>query len=336
MKKWILFVFLLILILTAFLFFFAQNSLKTPSFNQKPVIIEIPVGSSPKKVSKILHKKNIWKEEKLFEVWCKIKKCALKAGWFEIPPHQKLPDLVEILEKGENIVQKVTIPEGRASWEMPFYLQKVYPKLQSAVWDSLIQNKEFTQSLGVKASNLEGYLLPETYLLPYECDEACIIKTMVKANLKLREELKDMNPAIWNKLGGWHQVLTLASVVEEETGNPKERPLIAGVFHNRLRLDMPLGADPTVRFIFKNLTGPIYKSQLNSDNPYNTRKFKGLMPGPISNPGRHAIEATLRPDTTKMLYFVAKDDGSGEHFFSKSLEEHNRYKNIAAQNRAKN
>jgi UPF0755 protein len=145
-----------------------------------------------------------------------------------------------------------------------------------------------------------------------------------------------MTPAIWNKLGGWHQVLTLASVVEEETGNPKERPLIAGVFHNRLRLDMPLGADPTVRFIFKNLTGPIYKSQLNSDNPYNTRKFKGLMPGPISNPGRHAIEATLRPDTTKMLYFVAKDDGSGEHFFSKSLEEHNRYKNIAAQNRAKN
>ena len=112
--------------------------------------------------------------------------------------------------------------------------------------------------------------------------------------------------------------------------------MIAGVFHNRLDIGMPLGADPTVRFIFKNLTGPIYKSQLQSDNPYNTRKFKGLMPGPISNPGRKAIEATLYPNKTNKLYFVAKDDGSGTHFFSATLAEHNNYKNIAAKNRGEN
>jgi UPF0755 protein len=96
---------------------------------------------------------------------------------------------------------------------------------------------------------------------------------------------------------------------------------------------MPLGADPTVRFIFKNLTGPIYKSQLNSDSPYNTRKFPGLMPGPISNPGRKAIEATLFPDKTEALYFVAKDDGSHTHFFSTNLADHNKYKDVAAKNR---
>ena len=139
--------------------------------------------------------------------------------------------------------------------------------------------------------------------------------------------------SMWKTLGSWHKVLTLASVVEEETGIPEERPLIAGVFHNRLRIGMPLGADPTVRFIFKNLTGPIYKSQLNSDNPYNTRKFKGLMPGPISNPGRKAIEAALYPANTEALYFVAKDDGSMTHFFSKNLADHNKYKDVAAKNR---
>lgn len=96
---------------------------------------------------------------------------------------------------------------------------------------------------------------------------------------------------------------------------------------------MPLGADPTVRFIFKNLTGPIYKSQLNSDSPYNTRKFKGLMPGPISNPGRKAIYAALNPAKTEALYFVAKDDGSMTHFFSSTLADHNKYKDVAARNR---
>jgi UPF0755 protein len=96
---------------------------------------------------------------------------------------------------------------------------------------------------------------------------------------------------------------------------------------------MPLGADPTVRFIFRNLTGPIYKSQLASDNPYNTRKHPGLPPGPISNPGRKAIEAALKPLQTKDLYFVAKDDGSGKHFFAQTLTQHNKFKDTAAKNR---
>ncbi|GBU26241.1 aminodeoxychorismate lyase [Fibrobacteria bacterium R8-3-H12] len=125
----------------------------------------------------------------------------------------------------------------------------------------------------------------------------------------------------------------MASVVEEEAAVPQEQVQIAGVFLNRLRIGMPLGADPTVRFIFRNLTGPIYKSQLESNNPYNTRKFAGLMPGPISNPGRAAIEATLFPAQTESLFFVAKDDGSRGHFFSKTLSQHNSYKNTAAKNR---
>lgn len=227
----------------------------------------------------------------------------------------------------------MTIPEGRASWEIPAYLKKAFPNLDEDRWNKLVQDPKFAQSLGLEAKTLEGYLLPDTYPFAMDANEETILKQMVAANLKLRDEMLSKPQAMWKTLGTWHRVLTLASVVEEETGIPEERPLIAGVFHNRLRIGMPLGADPTVRFIFKNLTGPIYKSQLNSDSPYNTRKFKGLMPGPISNPGRKAIYAALNPAKTEALYFVAKDDGSMTHFFSSTLADHNKYKDVAARNR---
>ena len=260
-------------------------------------------------------------------------KPALKAGWYEVPAHQTLEELATLFQSGKSAVRKVTIPEGRASWEIPAYLQKSFPDLDTARWNKLVQDPQFTRSLGIEAKSLEGYLLPDTYPFAINSDEESILRQMVAANLKLRDEFKERKGSMWATLGNWHRVLTLASVVEEETGIPEERPLIAGVFHNRLRIGMPLGADPTVRFIFRNLTGPIYKSQLNSDNPYNTRKFAGLMPGPISNPGRKAIEAALFPEKTEALYFVAKDDGSHTHFFSTNLADHNKYKDVAAKNR---
>ncbi|SHL26264.1 endolytic transglycosylase MltG [Fibrobacter sp. UWEL] len=334
MKK-ILLVLALILALAAgaFLFYVQPNMDKT-SNNQEIVLIQVPKGSSPTKVFHILKDNGIWDDELAYKLISRKLKPALKAGWFEIPPEQTLPQVFAIIESGKNAVRKATIPEGRASWEMPAYLKKAFPKLDENRWNALVQDSKFAKSLGLEANTLEGYLLPDTYPFPIDATEETILKQMVAANLKLRDELKEKsNGSMWSTLGSWHKVLTLASVVEEETGIPSERPLIAGVFHNRLRIGMPLGADPTVRFIFKNLTGPIYKSQLNSDSPYNTRKFKGLMPGPISNPGRKAIEAALYPATTDALYFVAKDDGSMTHFFSSTLADHNKYKDVAAKNR---
>ena len=316
---------------------FAVNNVKTrinaPSQNTQTVLLEIPKGSSPLKVSQILHQNGVWTDEMAFKIWCRLNQPALKAGWFEIAPKQTLDEIMALMTSGKNAVRKVTIPEGRASWEMPFYLKKAFPNLDEDRWNALVQDPRFARSLGVEANSLEGYLLPETYPFPIDANEETILKQMVKANLKVRTDFENRPGSNWKELGNWHRVLTLASVVEEETGKPEERPLIAGVFTNRLRIDMPLGADPTVRFIFKNLTGPIYKSQLNSDSPYNTRKFKGLMPGPISNTGRKAIEAALFPAKTDALYFVAKDDGSGTHFFSSNLKDHNKYKDIAAKNR---
>jgi UPF0755 protein len=333
MKKIFTIFVIFLVILAIFAVFQGKKRLNAVSSNQETVLLEIPKGSSAAKVSQILQEKGVWKDGLAFKVRNKMDKPSLKAGWYEIPPQQTLEQIFALLASGKNAVRRVTIPEGRASWEIPAYLKKAFPDLNEDRWNKLIQDPKFAQSLGVDASSLEGYLLPDTYPFPIDADEETILKQMVAANMKVRDEMKDKAGSKWAVLGNWHKVLTLASVVEEETGKEDERPLIAGVFHNRLEIGMPLGADPTVRFIFRNLTGPIYKSQLNSDSPYNTRKFKGLMPGPISNPGRKAIEAALFPANTKALYFVAKDDGSGTHFFSSTLSDHNKYKDVAAKNR---
>ena len=295
MKKILLILTLVLALLGTFLALNLKSRMGEQAKNTQTVLLEIPKGSSPAKVFQVLKQNGVWTDDLAFRLTVKRLNPNLKAGWFEIPAGLSLPQVLSM--------------------------------------NKLVQDPKFARSLGIEANSLEGYLLPDTYPFPIDADEETILKQMVAANLKVRDEMQKKPGSMWNTLGSWHKVLTLASVVEEETGIPEERPLIAGVFHNRLRIGMPLGADPTVRFIFKNLTGPIYKSQLNSDSPYNTRKFKGLMPGPISNPGRKAIEAALFPAKTEALYFVAKDDGSMTHFFSKNLSDHNRYKDVAAKNR---
>ena len=333
MKKILLVLTLILALLGTFVGLNLKSRLANHTQNSETVLLEIPKGSSSAKVFQVLKQHGVWSDDLAFRLTVKKMNPNLKAGWFEIPADLTLPEVLAIIESGKNAVRRVTIPEGRASWEIPAYLKKAYPKLSESRWNKLVQDPKFARSLGVEANSLEGYLLPDTYPFPIDADEEVILKQMVAANLKLRDEMQKKPGSMWSTLGSWHKVLTLASVVEEETGIPEERPLISGVFHNRLRIGMPLGADPTVRFIFKNLTGPIYKSQLNSNSPYNTRKFKGLMPGPISNPGRKAIEAALYPATTNALYFVAKDDGSMTHFFSENLADHNKYKDVAAKNR---
>lgn len=333
MKKILLILAVILALLGTFLTVNLKSRMGAQAQNGQTVLIEVPKGSSPSKVFQILKQNGIWSDDLAFRLTMRRLNPSLKAGWFEIPGGLTLPQVLDIIASGKVAVRRVTIPEGRASWEIPAYLQKAFPDLSESRWNKLVQDPKFARSLGVEANSLEGYLLPDTYPFPIDANEETILKHMVAANLKVRDEMEKRPGSMWKTLGNWHKVLTLASVVEEETGIPEERPLIAGVFHNRLRIGMPLGADPTVRFIFKNLTGPIYKSQLNSNSPYNTRKFKGLMPGPISNPGRKAIEAALFPATTDALYFVAKDDGSMTHFFSSNLADHNKYKDVAAKNR---
>src|SRR5690606_12715039 len=134
---------------------------------------------------------------------------------------------------------------------------------------------------------------------------------------------------------GVRGLVTLAPIVEKEAAARREQRRIAGVFHNRLRKGWSLGADPTVRFAVRKMTATLRRDDLAINSPYNTRRFRGLPPGPICSPGEDALRATLNPEKTTMMFFVAKDDGSREHFFTETYAEHNRYKDIAAGNRAR-
>ena len=316
--------------------YYVYKQWQKPSPLAEPIMLEIPKGYGATQVGKLLQQNGIIESARSFKWWCAVhsNKVNFKAGWYNVLPGQSIEQIVELLSSGKT-QKKVTIPEGKATWEIAGILANSYLGLDSAKLDSLMHSKDFADSLGLEAKDLEGYLFPNTYEFHYGSNEQSVLGTLVHENLKIRDELQAKQSPVWDELGSWHRILTMASVVEKEAAVPHERTHIAGVFMNRFRIGMPLGADPTVRFIFRNMTGPIYRSQLESDSPYNTRKFLGLMPGPIANPGRAAIEATLFPMATADLYFVAKDDGSREHFFSKTLDEHSSYKYTAKKNRGK-
>jgi UPF0755 protein len=296
------------------------------------VAVDIPPGTPVTVVGRLLAEKRLVGSLLEFRLYCKLHACELQAGHFELPRGAGITQLVGMLKRGETASRKVTIPEGRASWEIFHILHQAYPNLDSSVWEQRVHDSAYAASLGVPGNSLEGYLFPDTYSLPWDSFEEELIQILVRHFFDTWESLPREESPVFRAhgLGG---TVTLASIVEEETAAEIERTRIAGVFWNRVQRGMPLGADPTVRFIFRTLTGPIYKSQLDSDSPYNTRKFVGLPPGPISNPGKASLKAALQPAKTADLYFVAKDDGSREHFFTTNLQDHNRFKETAAVNR---
>jgi UPF0755 protein len=173
--------------------------------------------------------------------------------------------------------------------------------------------------MGITADTLEGYLFPDTYYFPSGLESKSIITAMVK---QFRIAFKPEWQTRAEELGmSVHEVVTLASIIEKETGAPEERPLISSVFHNRLKKGMRLETDPTVIYGIPDFDGNIKRRHLNTYTPYNTYKIKGLPPGPIASPGAAALEAALYPAQSKYLYFVSKKDGT--HQFSATIKEHN-------------
>ena len=184
----------------------------------------------------------------------------------------------------------------------------------------LTLDSSFIKSLDLDVQSLEGYLFPDTYFFARSTPEKEIIQTFVQRLWKafspeLLERAKQMKMTVL-------EVLTLASVVEKETGLSEERSMVAGVFHNRLDRNIPLQSDPTVIYAIEAFDGNIRKRDLSIESPYNTYRVRGLPPGPIANPGEAAIRAALFPTPSDYVYFVSKNDGS--HQFSVTLAEHNR------------
>lgn len=216
-----------------------------------------------------------------------------------------------------NLPVLVTIPEG----SRPRTVARIFARqmgTDSARFMQLVHDPAFAQQLGIDARSLEGYLLPETYALRWGQTEEDLVRELVDAFQEFfTDSLKERAQEL-----GWtvHQAVTFASIVEGEAILDEERPIIAGVYHNRLRLGMRLEADPTIQFLFGDGPRRVLYSDLRMDSPYNTYRYAGLPPGPVNNPGKRSILASLYPATHGLLFFVA--NGSGGHWFSSSYAEH--------------
>jgi UPF0755 protein len=301
----------------------------TPSPGSGEVIVDIPKGTGSSQIMALLAEKGLIRADTRFLALLRLLRelerknpPKLRAGEFSVPLGLTPLQVIRFLHNAKPVQHLVTVPEGLTMAQ----IAEIFAKegwADRAVFLQLCRDKAFMQNLGVEVQSLEGYLFPETYSLTRgETDERTIISTMVRRFFAIWKEL---NTAESNRRAAGftpHQLLTLASIVEKETGAADERGLIAGVFHNRLRLGMKLQSDPTTIYGIEDFNGNLTKADLLTATPYNTYAISGLPAGPICNPGKAALAAALRPADVPYLYFVSKNDGS--HQFSRTLEEHNR------------
>lgn len=243
----------------------------------------------------------------------------LQAGEFALHRGQTPGQLLQELANAKSIQHPVTIPEGLVIDE----IAEIFAEdgwCDKEEFTRLAHDPEFLKSLDLEGyPSLEGYLYPDTYYLTRKGYEAAdLIRMQVRRFFSVWEEVAKENSSELSSF----EILTLASMVEKEAGRAEERPLIAGVFMNRLDRGMRLQSDPTVMYGIENFSGRLSKKDLRTPTPYNTYTLDRLPAGPICNPGRDAIYGVLHPEKTDYLYFVSK--GMGRHYFSKNLREHNR------------
>ena len=243
---------------------------------------------------------------------------GLRAGTYRFDRPLTPLQVIEKLNRGEVVYTKVTIPEGLRREEVARLLAEAGLGKEAAFL-RVVGRGTLVRDLDPEATTLEGYLFPDTYLMDPGRSEEQVVEVLLK-------DLRQWWEGHKQEAGGrsLRQVLTLASLVEKETGDPSERGLVAGVFMNRLRLGMPLQTDPSI--IYAQAEAGVYRGALTREDwlypsPYNTYLHPGLPPGPICSPGRAALDAALRPTPSPFLYFVARSDGT--HAFSRTLAEHN-------------
>jgi UPF0755 protein len=292
-----------------------------------PVDIRVIHGTSLRSIALTLEKRKVIAWAPALIAWMKLRGMEkhFQAGHFVFYENEGAVSVAGKLLRAEPVEIAVTIPEGLTMEQTAILIHNAL-KIDTAQFDSLCADAGFIGKLGVDAQTLEGYLFPDTYRFSEDVTAADIIRRMVAHFDEAFTTLSQ--PSIGQSHLSKSQIVILASIIEKEAVVESERPRISAVFHNRLNKGMPLGADPTVRYIFKKYSGPLLVSELKSRSPYNTRIFVGLPPGPICSPGLASIQAALTPVESRELYFVAKWDGSGAHDFSMTYEEHNRKKDV--------
>ncbi len=328
----ILFLFISVAALVGWFFQFTENVAEGDK--KQSVAVIIAKGSTVPEINGILAEKKLVEEDIRFLLLARYLGIAtkLQAGEFALHRGQTPKELLLELSSAKPIQHPVTIPEG-------LVIDDIAAIFAAGGWcdreaySRLARDSDFLKSLGLsERENLEGYLYPDTYYLTRKGhDAADLIRMQVRRFVSVWGEVAEGKQTELSPL----EVLILASMVEKEAGVAQERPVIAGVFLNRLQKGMRLQSDPTVMYGIEDFSGPLTKTNLRTPTPYNTYTLKRLPAGPICNPGKDALHAVLVPEKTDFFYFVSK--GKGKHYFSKTLREHNRavYKYLRAPKKKK-
>ncbi|MGG0413088.1 endolytic transglycosylase MltG [Peribacillus simplex] len=301
--------------------------------------VKIPIGSSVNGISTLLEEQGIIKDARVFKYYIKFRnESGFQAGEYKLSPSMPIEDIVTSIKTGKlmkEAAMKITIPEGKQLIQIADIIavktgedpKKVFKKLNDKKFVNSMQ-EQFPQLLTSEIENekvlypLEGYLFPATYDF-YE--EKPTLESIVIEMLKKTEETLQAYESQMDKNDySVHQMLTFASLVEEEATAQVDRGKIASVFYNRIEEDMPLQTDPTVLYAKGSHKSRVYYKDLEVKSPYNTYKNKGLPPGPIANAGTTSIDAVLKPEKTDYLYFLATPEG--EVLYSKTLDDHNNKK----------
>lgn len=286
--------------------------------------VEIPPGSGAAAIGARLAEAGVIRDPETFRaaLWLSGRSRDLKAGEYRFDAPATSLEVIDRLARGDVYRRLLTFREGLTIAEMA----RVFEERgfgTAADFERAASNVSLIADLDQAAPDLEGYLFPETYAFPRGTSAEQVVAQMV-AHFK---EAYDADLRAKAAAAGLttRQVMTIASLVEKETGRPEERPQVAAVYRNRLALGMPMQADPTVIYGLNKAgqyAGNLTRENLQFDSPYNTYRYAGLPPGPIAAPGRASLAATLDPAAVKYLYFVSRNDGS--HVFAETLAEHNR------------
>ena len=326
MKRLIRWGLLLILLVVAAAGVWAYLNLARPykGYQGTEQFVEIPSGRGPSSIGKSLADAGVVRSSGVFRIalWLRGSGRRLQAGEYRFDRPMTAAEVVDKLAKGDVHVRAVTFREGLTVREMAAVFESSGFG-RAADFIAASKNASLIRDLDPAAPDLEGYLFPDTYTLPRNVTASQLIERMVgrfqkAVPEKLRQEATARGLSI-------RQLVTLASLVEKETAKPEERPIVAGVYTNRLKIGMGLQCDPTVIYALMlagRYDGNIRKGDLQIDSPYNTYRYAGLPPGPIAAPGEASLQAAANPADVPYLYFVSRNDGS--HVFSTTLDEHNR------------
>ena len=291
---------------------------------QTEKFVDVAQGSSTTLIARQLEAAGVVRSRYAFDLMRLWKRGVLKAGEYRFDHPAPMAEVYLRIARGDVFTIAVTVPEGANIFDIAARLEQAAICSRKDFLDAAVKQTGLVSNLDPTATSLEGYLFPDTYRFSRKATPAQIAATMVRRFRAVAGELGLKENV--------HQVVTIASLVERETAVDAERPLVAGVFMNRLVKNMPLMSDPSVIYGMElegRWQGEIHQSDLNRNTPYNSYVHSGLPPGPISNPGIQSLRAAIGPANTDYLYFVARgDDPRGGSLFATTLDEHNR--NVAA------